>query len=237
MNKGKEVNIMVVKFTNYQGANRKPLVKAIEEITGLKGQYTMKAPTQFAYIFENERATFILAKDGTLTIDGEVVTRLEEAGFTGEVEKDDGDTITIEIPKNGTMSDEKVQNLLRLAESRHRLFTKALGRPLIINDAGNTVQFVFPFTDEVGIGGIYAQLAHAMVRYVKKHSRVTAVEREVTSEKFSMRTFLLKLGMIGSQYSDCRKWFCRNLSGNASFATDEKYVEMQNSRRKSAVAV
>jgi hypothetical protein len=232
---------MTVKFKDYQGSARKPLVKAIEDITGIKGTYTMKAPTQFAYIFENERATFILAKDGTLTVDGEVVAKLEQAGFIGEVEGGEeaevetaeGDTITIEIPKNGSMSDEKMQNLLKLAESKHRLLTKALGTPLIIND-GDTVQFVFPYSEDVGIAQMYSQFAAAMVRYIKKHQRVTAVEKEVESEKFALRAWMVKLGMNGAEYGACRKWFCRNLSGNASFANNAKYTEMQESRRKSS---
>ena len=243
---------MIVKFNDYQGKERKPLVMAIEDITGIKGVYTMKAPTQFAYVFDNEGDYIILAKDGTLTADNWVVAKLEQAGFVGEIESDDGeveevvkdeseaaesaiaeDTITIEIPKQGSLSDEKLQNLLKLAESKHTLITKALGRPLIIQDGGENVQFVFPFIDEFGIANIYSQLAYAMVRYVKKHQRVTAVEKEVESEKFALRAWMVKLGMNGAEYSACRKWFMRNLSGNASFSSNAKYTEMQESRRKS----
>jgi len=231
---------MVVKFSNYQGSARKPLVKAIEEITGIKGTYIMKAPLQFAYVFENEGNDIILTKDGTLTADNWVIAKLESAGFTGEVEDDDseaeietadGDVITIEIPKNG-MSDEKLQNLLKLAESKHRLITKALGTPLIINDGGDRVQFVFPFGEEDGIAQMYSQFAYGLFRYARKHQRVTATEKEVESEKFALRAFMVKLGMNGAEFGACRKWFCRNLSGNASFTTNAKYTEMQESRRK-----
>jgi len=236
---------MTVKFKDYQGSARKPLVKAIEDITGIKGVYTMKAPLQFAYVFDNEGNDLILAKDGTLTADNWLVGKLERAGFIGEVEggeeaeveTTEGDTITIEIPKNGSMSDEKMQNLLKLAESKHRLLTKALGTPLIINDGGDTVQFVFPYSEDVGIAQMYSQLAAAMVRYIKKHQRVTAVEKEVESEKFALRAWMVKLGMNGAEYGACRKWFCRNLSGNASFANNAKYTEMQESRRKSSEEV
>jgi hypothetical protein len=255
---------MIVKFNDYQGKERKPLVMAIEDITGLKGVYTMKAPTQFAYVFDNEGDYIILAKDGTLTADNWVITKLEQAGFVGEIEGDDGeveeitetesesetaeiaedapdesaiaeDTITIEIPKQGSLSDEKLQNLLKLAESKHTLITKALGKPLIIQDGGENVQFVFPYNEEVGIAQIYSQLAYAMTRYVKKHQRVTATEKEVESEKFALRAWMVKLGMNGAEYGACRKWFMRNLSGNASFSSNAKYTEMQDSRRKSEV--
>jgi len=84
----------------------------------------------------------------------------------------------------------------------------------------------------MSIGEIYTQLAAAMVRYVKRHQRVTATDKEVESEKFAMRIFLVKIGMKGAEYGVCRKWMCKNLSGNASFASDAKYTEMQKSRRK-----
>jgi len=142
------------------------------------------------------------------------------------------DSFSVELPKNGAITDEKFQNLLKLAESRKTLFTKALGRPLEIKDGGDKVQFVFPYSEEVGIAEIYGQLASVMVGYVKRHSRVSATEKEVESEKFAMRTFLVKIGMKGAEFGACRKWFCKNLTGNASFASDAKYAEMQASRRK-----
>jgi hypothetical protein len=169
------------------------------------------------------------------SLDGKFVTATDYDEPSAETDESAiaEDTITIEIPKQGSLSDEKLQNLLKLSESKHTLITKALGRPLIINDNGESVQFVFPYNEEVGIANIYSQLAYAMVRYIKKHQRVTAVEKEVESEKFALRAWMVKLGMNGGEYSATRKWFCRNLSGNASFSSNAKYAEMQNSRRKS----
>ena len=226
---------MQVKFNDYQGKERKPLVKAIERITETKSTYCM-SPTRYCYSF----GEITLEYDGTLTANNDLITKLSEAGFIGEIMDSeeveavtDSDTIAIEIPKNG-MSDEKMQNLLKLAESKHTLITKALGIPLQINDNGETAQFVFPFDSEDGLAQIYSQFAYGLFRYARKHQRVTAVEREVESEKFSMRTYLLKIGMIGGEYSACRRYFMRNLSGNASFATDAKYEAMQASRRKTS---
>jgi hypothetical protein len=267
--KKKRFQEMKVLFTNYQGANRKPLIKAIEKITDIKAKYKM-SPIPYSYAFAE---ILTLECNGTLNIEGypyvaDLIESLAQAGFVGEITGEDGeveetieveaetaktaesatenseventestadeDTITIEVPKQGAMSDEKMQNLLKLAESKHRLLTKSLGRPLIINDAGDKVEFVFPFIDEFGIANIYSELATAMVRYIKKHQRVTATEKEVESEKFALRAWMVKLGMNGKRYSDTRKWFCRNLSGNASFSSNAKYLEMQESRRKTA---
>jgi hypothetical protein len=140
------------------------------------------------------------------------------------------DSFSVEIPKNG-ITDAQFENLLKLADSRRSLIAKCLGRPLEIKDSGENLQFIFPYSTETGIGEIYSQLAAAMVKYVKKHQRVTATEKAVESEKFAMRTFLVKLGMNGAEFSAARKWYSRNLDGNASFAVNAKYTAMQESRR------
>ena len=145
------------------------------------------------------------------------------------------DAFAIEIPKSG-LTDTEVQNILKLAESKRTLLTKALGRPLTLKDKGETLQFIYPYSEETGVGIIYSQLSTAFVNYTKKHQRVTAAEREVESEKFAMRTFLVRIGMNGGEFSAARKWLCRNLSGNASFPNDASYAAMQASRRNGGQA-
>jgi hypothetical protein len=237
---------MFVKFNEYQGSNRKPLVKAIEGILHMKGEYSLKGTARYAYTFTHEGRAFELDRDGILTADSWLIAQLAEAGFKGEVGGDeveletDGDTITIEIPKSELMTDDKIQNLLNLVNCRHGLITKALGTPLVINDTGETIQFVYPFyeSEDDGLGEIYSQFSYCLLKHARKSSRINGEERgDITSEKFHMRTFLLKIGMIGSEYSACRKWFMRNLSGNPCFATDEKYSEMQETRRNAKAEV
>lgn len=140
------------------------------------------------------------------------------------------DTFVIEIPRND-LSDVQVQNIRKLIESKRTLLTKALGRPLTITATNDTLQFKYPFIEDIGVGIIYSQLSTALVNHVRKHQRVTAAERSTESEKFSMRTYLVKLGMNGAEFSAARKWLCRNLSGNASFSHDSSYVSMQSDRR------
>jgi hypothetical protein len=140
------------------------------------------------------------------------------------------ENFVVEMPKNG-LTDTQVQNIRRLIESKDKLLTKALGKQLTVNDMGENIQFIYPYSEETGVGIIYSQLAAAFVKYVKKHSRVTATEREVESEKFALRTFLVRLGMNGAEFGAARKWLCRNLSGNASFPHDASYNAMRESRR------
>ena len=140
------------------------------------------------------------------------------------------DTFVIEIPKID-LTDGQVQNLHKLIASKSTLLTKALGQPLTVKDTDEVLQFEYPFTEDIGVGIIYSQLSTALVNYVRKHQRITASERQVDSEKFGMRTFMVKLGMNGKEYSSARKWLCRNLSGNASFSSNASYAAMQSNRR------
>ena len=131
------------------------------------------------------------------------------------------DSFAVEIPKNG-MYDSQVANLHKLADSKATLLTKALGSPLKIEDAGENVRFVFPYSEETGIGDIYSQFAAAMVRYVRKHQRVNGKEAEPSDNpKFDLRVFLVKIGLKGADTAACRRFFLRNLEGNSAFKSAE----------------
>lgn len=145
------------------------------------------------------------------------------------------DAFVVGIPKSG-LTDAEVQNILKLIASKRTLLAKALGRPLTVNDKGETLNFIYPYSEDAGVGIIYSQLSTAFVNHVKTHQRITAVEREVESEKFAMRTFLVRLGMNGGEFREARKWLCRNLSGNASFPNNASYAAMQASRRNGGQA-
>ena len=139
-------------------------------------------------------------------------------------------SFAVELPKNG-LTDAQMENIKRLVDSKRTLLTKALGRPIKVKDTGENIQFIYPYSEDTGVGIIYSQLSTAFVKHVKKHNRVTATERDVESEKFALRTFLVRLGMSGAEFGAARKWLCRNLSGNASFPNNASYAAMQASRR------
>ena len=69
---------------NLTGAERKPLVKAIEELTGCKSKYCMSGDLRFGYDFGDGMA---LLHDGTLNgADADLLARLAEAGFIAETD-------------------------------------------------------------------------------------------------------------------------------------------------------
>lgn len=51
----------------------------------------------------------------------------------------------------------------------------------------------------------------------KKQKRATFKVAPTSNEKYTFRTWLLRLGMIGEEYKEARQQLLKNLSGNASF--------------------
>lgn len=203
-----------------------------------RGQYGGDELPAFEELQMTEGEELGLGKQRREDFQGENGMRADDCSeaFTYQAELSDPncnglyDTFAIELPKNG-LTDAEVQNLLKLVESKRTLLTKALGRPLTVNGKGETLQFLYPYSEEAGVGIMYSQLSTAFVNYAQKHQRVTGAEREVESEKFAMRTFLVRLGLNGADFRVARKWLCRNLSGNASFPSNASYAAMQASRR------
>ena len=75
---------MATKF-NLKGAERKPLVKTIEELTGRKGKYCMGGAMKYAYDFGDGLE---LHRDGTLRGEtGELLAQLADKGFTSETDE------------------------------------------------------------------------------------------------------------------------------------------------------
>ena len=71
----------------------------------------------------------------------------------------------------------------------------------------------------------------------KGAKRVTATEKEVDSEKYAFRGFLLRLGFIGADSKEQRKHLLKNLSGSAAFPNKEKadaFSAAQKARRDAA---
>ena len=63
----------------------------------------------------------------------------------------------------------------------------------------------------------YTHFVSALCTMAKVQGKVTAREKPVDNEKFTMRVFLIRLGFIGDEYKTSRKILLKNLSGNSAF--------------------
>jgi len=128
------------------------------------------------------------------------------------------DRLTIEVPIDDNFTPAKMANLEKLVASRETLLKKVLGTDVLpIEQIDGVLRFPWFTVDDNAM--VYNQLASALVRVATEATRITAREQQdCVSDKFRMRTYLLKLGFIGDEYKQARKILTRGLSGSGSYA-------------------
>ena len=137
--------------------------------------------------------------------------------------RSDGYALTIEVPLTGFTPD-KLDNLTRLVNAKAPLICMALGvddLPFQIHD--DRIAFPwFPAVDPKASDysdrmAAYRAFITLLCQTALIKTRVNAKERETDNPKFSMRVWLISLGMIGAEHKTARKVLLRNLSGNSAF--------------------
>lgn len=219
---------------NLKGEERKALVKAISELTGVKAIY--QGTPSMAYLVDY----FTITKEGNLEFDDRadseeienLLDGLAERGFTLHDEKLEALAAKLNAVEEPTEDAEKIDytisiplehvdcgKLTRLLEVKGDLIKKALGideLPIKIDEEKVSFPW-FRIEPEYGTCQAAAELVVALCKMSKDQKRITAQKKEVENEKYAFRCFLLRLGFIGKGYKEIRKTLLSNLSGNAAF--------------------
>ena len=235
---------------NVTGPERKRLVKAISDFTGAEAKYLGVPSCAYEVDF------FHIDKAGRVSFDdradSEVIENLIAAlmieGFVAEVpevessaEESAGipDTgLQILLPLEGFGPD-SLDRLTKLIDSKAALIKKALGADRLTVQMRNDA-VCFPWWDTMPSPeetGAYTAFVAALCKMAKEAKRVTATEKDVESEKYAFRGFLLRLGFIGAESKEQRKLLLRNLSGSAAFPNKEKadaFSAAQKAKRDAA---
>ena len=212
----KEAN-MRIEFRR-TGKERKELVETIARITGEKAKY-LGAPSMAYQIGQ-----FIVTKSGALECEYEDAAELlaESMAFEGiiaeeEPEPSDDLGLTIEMPR-GKFTDEAIENLKRITQSKGELFKKAFeADELPINVTDETVAFPWFRNADAEAVKAYTHFIEEICNMAINQKRISAKEKEIENEKYAFRCFLLRLGFIGAEYKTERKILLKNLSGSAAF--------------------
>lgn len=210
----------------YNLTDRKPFVKALEEITGAKAVY-MKTPT-YAYTVDY----FTVTREGNLIFDDmadseeieRVLEELDQRGFHCESPETEpqGETVglTVAMPLNKVL----VGNLTNLLEAKGWLIKKALGiseLPIEITEE----QISFPWFS-VGLDDdtvkAYTDFIAALCKMSREQKRISNMEKAVENEKYAFRCLLLRLGFVGAKYKANRKILLKNLTGSSAFKSGAK---------------
>ena len=209
---------MELKF-NVTGNERKALVEAIAEITGVKPKY-LGMPTA-AYQVEE----FMISKDGTVTTGKTtesmvelMVERLCERGFEPQLQHEEIG-LTVAMPR-GYFTEIGLENLQKVVDSKAGLIKKALGiddLPIEVTDEKVSFPWFSVKPAEDAEVTAYTHFIYSLCEMAKNLKRVNAREKEVENEKYAFRCFLLRLGFIGNEYKVERKILLQNFSGSAAF--------------------
>ena len=176
---------------------------------------------------------YTLDKAGTLTgeYSSDLIVALEEHGFkTTDISEKmeieyEPDHIYIEYPLDGFTPQSRI-NLEKLVESKALLIKQALGvEELPIIETDSTLRFHWFSSDSDGDAvNAYAQFICALCDTAKKKSRIISKPQDsFENPRFTMRVWLIGLGLIGKDYGLCRKLMMTGLSGDSGWRYGKPY--------------
>ncbi|MEY8392583.1 hypothetical protein AALA98_14700 [Lachnospiraceae bacterium 45-W7] len=197
-----------------------------ENISDADDDATVNHVTDEDPVAENpiEADTFAATEEAPVEEDDTAdMTAAENMVSAEAVNPESPDILTIEIPNTEFTPDAK-EKLKKIVASKKTVLEKALeadGLPIVEKDG----KIDFPWFTLHGLEGeaeAYGCLVAAICKMAKKQKRVTATEKPIENEKFTMRQFLIRLGFIGDEYKTARKILLRNLTGNSSWKSGHK---------------
>lgn len=230
---------MEIKY-NRTGKDRKAFVNAVSDIIGEPAVY-LGTPT-FEYKIGD---WYTVTKDGNLDIfdraDSEevenLIEQLDKLGFTAEPQdevelvilgvdegSDEPEGFSIGMPINELsdkpFSEDALCRFNDIVSSKHELFQKALGTTseLITEREEDTLWFDWfdRMIDKEHLE-IYSTFIKSLYKFAENAKRVNVSNKEIENEKFTMRTFLNRIGLSGDEHKVLRKELMKNLSGNSAF--------------------
>ena len=195
---------------------RKAMAEKIAEILGENMQY-LATPT-FAY----QIGEFTLTKDCSLQFsdrtDSKIVeTLLEQLDSAGYHAEESPKLLTVTIPKK-FLDSSALENLKRIVANKENLLKHALETDsLEITETEENIEFPWFSVSEPNDGDAYCKFISALCDFAKNQKRVNNKPDTSDNEKYAFRCFLLRLGMIGTEYKSARKVLLRNLTGSSAF--------------------
>ena len=214
--------------------DRKELVKDLSQHLGVKAKY-LGVPS-FAY----EIGDFTVTREGKIVNKAGDEMTLEEIIRPTSV--DEFDQIEIAFPLEGHDA-RSIRNLLNMIYSKEPLIKKAYAledtiveKELIDEISGlENLDELLTFIDENNCKGISfedekitfkfikgdikisSEFLSLLIKKAKELKHTTSRQVETDNDKYSFRTWLIRLGMVGPNYKEHRKLLLSNLEGSSAF--------------------
>ena len=198
------------------GENRKTLVKAISEVIGIQAVYQFM-PT-CSYKIEE---CYTVTKEGNLEISDSadsketeyLMEELKKRGYDVPTEN----RLTVQMPAD-FFDEHTLSNLQQICENKAALFQAAFQTDsLDIIPSDEKVEFPWFTVEQDGDADAYCTFISMLCEFAKNQSRINRKPDTSDNPKYTMRCFLIRLGMVGVEFKAARKVILRHLSGNSAF--------------------
>ena len=209
---------MTIEF-QLTGEKRKELAKTVSEIIVAPAEYQFM-PT-CAYKISD---FYTVTKEGNLEIsdsaDGKevemLIDELVHRGYDVPLDEEENG-LTVEMPLE--MVDESTLDRLRkIVENKGELFKTAFKTDnLEIIVEADKICFPWFTVENDGDSDVYCTFISMLCEFAKNQKRINNKPETTDNPKYTMRCYLLRLGMIGIEYKAIRKVLLRNLSGSSAF--------------------
>ena len=206
------------------GEKRKALVNTISEIIGIQAVYQFM-PTCAYKIGEY----YTVTKEGNLEISDSADSK-ETEHLTEELKKRGYDIptenrLTIQMPAD-FFDEHTLGNLQQICENKAALFKAAFQTDsLDIISSDEKMEFPWFTVRQDGDADACCTFISMLCEFAKNQGRINRKPDTSDNPKYTMRCFLIRLGMVGAEFKTVRKVILRNLTGNSAFrkvgATDE----------------
>jgi len=218
------------------GSDRKELAKAVSEIIGVPAVYQYM-PT-CSYIIDG---CYAVTKDGALDISNQademevqhLIDELIRRGYNIPTAEDDTtasedkeNSLTVELPLE-LVDDSTIDRLRKIVENKGKLFKAAFNTDnldIIVDE--DKVCFPWFTVEQYDDTNAYCTFISMLCEFAKNQSRINNKPETTDNPKYTMRCYLLRLGMIGAEYKAVRKVLLRNLSGSSAFRKAGKENEV-----------
>ena len=211
---------MIIEF-QLTGEKRKELVNTVSEIIGIPAEYQFM-PT-CAYKIGD---FYTVTKEGNLEISDSadsketehLMEELKKRGYdVPDTTEPESTKLTVQMPAD-FFTEHTLSNLRQICENKATLFKAAFQTDsLDIIPSDEKVEFPWFKVEQDGDADAYCTFISMLCEFAKNQGRINRKPDTSDNPKYTMRCFLIRLGMVGAEFKAARKVILRNLSGNSAF--------------------
>ena len=196
-------------------------MNTVSEIIGIPAEYQFM-PT-CAYKIGD---FYTVTKEGNLEISDSadsketehLMEELKKRGYdVPDTTEPESTKLTVQMPAD-FFTEHTLSNLRQICENKATLFKAAFQTDsLDIIPSDEKVEFPWFKVEQDGDADACCTFISMLCEFAKNQGRINRKPDTSDNPKYTMRCFLIRLGMVGAEFKTARKVILRNLTGNSAF--------------------